>query len=198
MIRLALALVLALLACDLPAPVFASHPAPIRKAVLRIRTDYTCSAVLVGPRTAVTAGHCVDLMEGLIGAVAQDADGAVVGRVSSAARAEFGDAGVLLLDRPARAWLELSDDPPDYGSPLTLAGYGCEHGVLGVRTASATGVTDWDGTTPIHGRVCRGDSGGAVLDTRGRLVGIMVSYNTKNKALSYVTPAAALRGLIGR
>ena len=198
MTRLVLALAMLFAACSLPEPVFATASAPIRESVgLVLMGDYRCSAVLVAPRLAVTAGHCVVLgARNLLGAEVRDANGRLWGLVEDAAVGTSVDVGLLVLDRPAGPGLALELQPPPYEAPLTLAGYGCSEGVLGLRRAYSAARIDPDGSMVIHGRACRGDSGGAVLDEHGRLVGIMVAYSVGDKSRSYVTMSSDLAALI--
>ncbi len=198
MTRLVLALLLFFSACDLPAPVFAAPPIPIRESVgLVLMGDYRCSAVLVAPRLAVTAGHCVVLgARALLGAEVRDANGRLWGLVEAAAAGTTVDAGLLVLDRSAGPGLALELQPPPYEAPLTLAGYGCSEGVLGLRRAYSAARIDPDGSMIVRGRTCKGDSGGAVLDEHGRLVGIMAAYSVSDKSKSYVTMSSDLAALI--
>jgi hypothetical protein len=151
--------------------------------LLREGNGSRCSAVAVGPRRALTAAHCILHPPLTI-------DGrAVTGRVTGHDRAEL--AGRF---------------PPPYapigqigGRGLVVEGYGCDPGQIAfvevpelharpVRLIAIDGPPGLE--IILRGRVCHGDSGGAIWADGGGLVGILTASGTGvDRDIGYGTPA---------
>lgn len=88
------------------------------------------------------------------------------------------DVAVLMLQTPfagERFSLPEQTPPPQVGSKLTIVGFGEDrYGLVGRRHATTVTVTGHtpDGFTFVGG-ACRGDSGGPILDGKGRLIGVV-------------------------
>lgn len=130
--------------------------------------DGRCSAVVVGPHRALTAAHC--------------GVGTPIGPDLAELRGAF---------PPPYAPIEAPAE-----GPVTLEGYGCdpsyswfvETPVLRTRAAVLLAVMPWPGQElGLYGRVCNGDSGGAVWAKGGGLIGIMVSRSTSHPSLAFAT-----------
>lgn len=160
-----------------------------------------CSSTLIGPRTVLTAAHCVVDKAikyppfKLKGPIYLYAKGYIVGatihgtsyRVISVKvhphytqwGAVRGDVAVLRLDRDVAGIVpkQLASKAPYMGEPITIVGYGNVKGNKsgsGVkrRALNTVGLIEqtnfkYYGATGSQGNGCSGDSGGAVLTTRG-------------------------------
>lgn len=135
-----------------------------------------CSATLVGPRSVITAGHCVwpDHAQVVVldGARYRSERSVIQPAYDPQTHAE--DIGLLTLERVAHLVPgQLSGQPATTGTALTLVGYGAtaeEASDNGVRRSATNTVSDlgvsflaFAGTGAGSGNVCRGDSGGAAL-----------------------------------
>lgn len=139
-----------------------------------------CSQTVTGPHTAYTAWHCAQYLPG---AVQLGADLAQVH----------------------------GDYPPPYarlagavGEELLLEGFGCDPvkvwaWVLPRRSVRPARVLVVGFSTPgiellLDGRICPGDSGGAVWNDHGNLVAIMTATSTRYpNELGFATPVGGLR-----
>jgi MYXO-CTERM domain-containing protein len=154
-----------------------------------IAPNVVCTAVLVAPRVAVTAGHCIDDLRSARAAVFFGPDLAGPGTYVAVARAmahpSFDpdtrnyDVGVLVLASAASPTPIAIDGPPisdaAIGATLRAVGYGItsaddfDYVTAGVRregTMSLTSVTATDfASGPAPAMTCRIDSGGPVLAT---------------------------------
>jgi hypothetical protein len=165
-------------------PAYAAS-APERSAVRLLVNEYgRCSAVVMSRHRALTAAHC--LHSGL------RVDGQLVG-------------GVQIAQDLAR--LDGDFEPPyahvakHAGPQLLLEGYGCDpdrawlfsRPVRHTRPAELLLVTKQPGLElAIFGRVCFGDSGGAVWNDRGELAGIITARASDPghaEVLAFGTPA---------
>ena len=161
-------MVVAFAAMLLWAGVAAGGERPSAVRLLRTPDGGRCSMVVVSRHRALTAAHCG------------------VGRKVGPDLAEL-----------RGSW------PPPY-APITaprpgavlLEGWGCdasyvwfvEHPKRSVRLAVLLERLPWPGQElGLYGRVCNGDSGGAVWADGGGLVGIIVSRSTRNPSLAFAT-----------
>jgi len=137
-----------------------------------------CSATLVGPRSVITAGHCVwpDHTQVVVldGARYRSERSVIQPAYDPTTHAE--DIGLLTLERVAHlAPGQLSGQPAATGTALTLVGYGATADSAedqGVRRQATNVVSDlgvsffaFAGTGGGSGNVCHKDSGGAALVT---------------------------------
>lgn len=119
--------------------------------------------------------------------------------VSGASTASLADLAVLRTAEELPSQQELSDVDPKVGDPVTVVGYPLG-GALKVTTGSVIGAT----TDPLHeslGEVLvtdapvePGSSGSAVLDSEGRVVGVVYAKNAADQ--SYIVPVSTLRDLL--
>jgi hypothetical protein len=154
-----------------------------------VAPNVVCTAVLVAPRVAVTAGHCIDDLRSAQAAVFFGADLAGTGTYVAVARAmahpSFDpdtrnyDVGVLVLASAASPMPIAIDGPPisdaAIGASLRAVGYGItsaddfDYATAGVRregTMSLTSIAATDfASGPAPAMTCRIDSGGPVLAT---------------------------------
>jgi hypothetical protein len=162
-----------------------------RATVLLRGPGVDCSGSLVGPHTVVTAKHCVaDRPEGwtvISSAGPEGAQRCVIDIVTTPGDELVGeDIAVLTLDgdievTPYPIRRDASDLEP--GESLVLVGYGLRpsRGVgeryMGESPLLSIGPTNraGDGEIVTLGAAasCHGDSGGSVLDSDGRLVGVI-------------------------
>lgn len=130
-------------------------------AVYRIvSSTYTCSAVAIGPRTLLTAKHC--------------GPGPFVSAAASLLAVVEVDPGrdVQTLYSPyveLEAWIPIATVPPTGGDAATIIGYGCD------KRLAARGLR-YVSYNEYEGRACKGDSGGAIVNANGELLGITSMY----------------------
>ncbi len=151
-------------------------------AVLRLEGgQYACSAIHVAPAMALTAAHCLgpDLR---VFSRASDAGIAITHTRAHPLFAPSGlaDLAVLTLETPSTAPVMTWAAALEANQAVTLTGWGrtetgttaglreAHNQVARVRSSQFT-VSTLDGA----GNACDGDSGGAVSDAQGRLVGII-------------------------
>ena len=142
-----------------------------------------CSGTLVAPRTIVTAGHCVEPLVPThvsVGGQVLSIHGMEADpRFDSTTLAH--DIGVIRLSSDAPIAPAHLGATPETGAGVRVAGYG------------RTSTSDADGTSTLHrgfqrvesvdiasfkavpapSSACTGDSGGAVMDESGALVGVI-------------------------
>lgn len=141
--------------------------------VLRLLTsrETRCSTAVVGRSTVYTAAHCVRATDRLVLVL----DSGVRAGATIAVRDRDRDFAVLHADRDLLTGgdepFEIATIAPEPGDVLELTGWGCgyrrETKVLAVvREARAAGCS------------CRGDSGGAVVNEAGELVGLQSGWTS--------------------
>lgn len=151
-------LALALLLCSCAAVV--TDP-----RVLQLRSgDQFCSAVAVAPHRVLTAEHCIDPV-GLV--ELRQPSGA---QLEAVVRTPWVGADIVTLKTTATLpAFEYATAAPQQGDLLQLIGYGCggqqTHELRALQPALAAG------------EACHGDSGGAVLNASGELVGVFVGWD---------------------
>lgn len=144
-----------------------SPPTPVRKLLLS--GVGMCSAVVVSPSRAYTAGHCLDSTMTLDGMPVKGAwAGPDLARLTGQFRGPYARVGPLVSQR------------------LLVEGYGCNRRgdtrqVLLV--AYRPGQPAWGGLElAFDGRICNGDSGGAVW-SQGVLAGIITARDANPESV---------------
>jgi S1-C subfamily serine protease len=145
----------------------------------------TCTGVVIGPRTVLTAKHCIGSEEGTYGKVIMGYVKILTGemypiRFRSPDPRE--DIALLMVSEPMGVE-PAKIAPKDFSAALTLEGYGClqESSELPLLR-SATYRYKIENMLFMSGCVCHGDSGGPVFDDQGRLVALMV--RTDNEGMT--------------
>jgi len=163
----------------------------------------TCAGAVIDPAgTVATAYHCV-APGGRPRLVTREGR-RVVGRVTRVDRAR----DLAIIEAPelaGTAWLEPVDRAPALGTPVVALGHpagadlpaGFYTGTL--RFSASQGIVAAIGpeAVQITAPVNPGNSGGPVVDDRGRLVGV-VSRRLAGQSLGFAGRAAHLRALIAR
>lgn len=145
---------------------------------LYIGSGSRCSATRVDARIYLTAKHCLDAVGGngfLIdqGGQAQDISG-----IDDAWASNVTDIAVLLAKDVLPAdisWTRFAVE--SYRGSGYLEGFGCESALHTYQRQLRFGfVSGHDsGYLGVYGKVCGGDSGGALMNDSGDLMGIIVS-----------------------
>jgi S1-C subfamily serine protease len=166
-----------------PRPLPTAPPAWAEAVVLMITPKGRCSAVMITPHAALTARHCTET----VNAAVLKRGGRVV-IVDSVIQHPDRDVSILSLasDMPGPYAFE-SSRLPRAGEAAFVVGFGCDYPARGVRRLVALGRSV-EGLA-FAGRVCGGDSGGGVFNSRGELVAITSARN----ADSTLAFAAVLR-----
>ena len=144
----------------------------------------TCSGVVIAFERVATAAHCLtsDNLE---------VDGMPALVIDSDAFLDIALLDVAGLDRPL---VPVAPELPDRAAEVFVAGYGCT-GELEVRAGAFSGVVappqNQIGKIEIRAVSCHGDSGGAIVDVEGRLLGT-VSTSNDFRHWTWGAPATAL------
>jgi hypothetical protein len=85
-------------------------------------------------------------------------------------------------------------DVPTPGTGVFFLGYGCS-GYLEIRPAVYLGLDIFDGKLAFAGRICPGDSGGAILDREGALIGLAVSREPSGKPIFWGEASYHFQGI---
>lgn len=182
-----LPLLLLVLACSAPPPpLFPSFQAVPEGAVLKYHLpDGRCSAVAVAPRLAATAGHCTGTGFGTL-----EGPGGTY-QVESDQASPEADVAWLYTSSDMPVTAAPSPDVPELGELVWLSGYGCT-GDLMTRPAAWTGIPHREryGSFQVAGVLCRGDSGGAMFDTQGRVVAVISAKHNSPLPIGWVVPLA--------
>lgn len=150
--RYLLAAALALLAGCAVAPV--GSPVPL----LLTFADGTCSGTAIGPHAVLTATHCFG-----------DANVKLSGLTVKLRLDDGNDHTLLVVTQAFRAHAELAP-MPGAGAEVHISG---NPGDLRGIYASGTVAGGLDGDTLLNLPIYYGDSGAAVLDDAGRIVGVI-------------------------
>lgn len=136
-----------------------------------------CSSVIInGPKGfALTAAHCVD---------GKDLAFTVNGRLAMVVRVDrINDLAVLHYAPKNETSMPLADKTPEIGTDIAVVGY--PFGVKDVAAQFGRIAQSYNAETKmiwINADLIFGDSGGAVIDDQGRLIGL-------NSAIFYEGPA---------
>jgi S1-C subfamily serine protease len=150
------------------------------------------SAVLIAPSVILTAGHCMqdgDIAEFVTGCERYKIAAYKLHPLFKVQQHIFMDLAVAVLDRPCCVepvrFLNTETNRYEQGEPLTVIGFGGgykRHSHPEVFTYYGTLIEDPTAFKflPLEGTVYFGDSGGAVLDGKGVLVGIVSALGYSN------------------
>lgn len=128
--------------------------------------DYTCTAFAISERWAVTAGHCI--IEGEAPTILGDGPRRFVSQAYT--NPDGHDVALIEVERPFVSWFELSGfDAAEPGMTGYNGGFGCTGALRADRITFGTDTT----FTALN---CSGDSGGPVLDARGRAIGTLTHH----------------------
>lgn len=173
----------------------ASAPDLPLSSVNQLRAGKRCSSVAIAPNLALTAKHCEaesgDYLE---------VDGTSLG-VAEAYDHPDVDLTLVVTEEPyltpVRESVQASLAPPPYpGSPVFQVGYGCSGGAfLEVTPAVYLGVDSFTQKLEFGGIICNGDSGGAVLNEEGLLIGVAVSREASGKPLFWAVASMHYWGI---
>lgn len=119
--------------------------------------------------------------------------------VAAASTAELADLALVRTVDPLPSYPDLADTDPVGGDPVTVVGYP-QGGRLTVTTGQVIGAT----TDPLNANLGEvlvtdaavepGSSGSAVLDSQGRVVGVVYAKNAADQ--SFLVPVSTLRSLL--
>ena len=184
-VLLGLAAALGSVACADDGPPLAVRDLSVHAAGCSLR-DALARGIVVAPGAVLTVAHVV---RGATGVTVDGAPGTVVAidpRIDAAlvrARTTTGTVTVAMSARPGPAMLD--------GRPVTVS-----------RTVTADVEEPHDDTTyrraalVIAGHVERGESGSAVLDPRGRLLGMVFAASRDTDDVAYAVDVSEVRAFV--
>lgn len=182
----------ALLVMAVQAPSFAKDgvsPAIGRANYAGFSNRRHCTAFAVGPRTVITAAHCI---EGLGGAMTilfgYDRGAWQAEAVSVSARDIGQDVAVLCLAVDAPATLTLAAETPEPGAPAELVGYGTPR-VHAQQRRDCPVMAPVGGDLLLRCPASPGFSGGPLFNADGEVVGVM---SRTGRGTSYAADVAGL------
>ena len=113
---------------------------------------------------------------------------------------ETWDLAVIVVWRPPAPPVPLADAPPAIGEPLTIAGWG--RGTFRAQTGPCTQYLSPGSGQPqelveLWATARQGDSGGPILDARGRLAGVLFGQNEGRTIGSCCTRLRAILARVG-
>ena len=192
-----LLLLVALVAVDWPTIVkpALSYVVRIESAKADAETPGICSGVIINRATGVvlTAAHCIPVGEPHTYSIT------VNGRHAQLARANrLIDLAILRIpgESKDKGEMELAAKSPAIGSDVAVVGF-----LLGSKTIRAqfgriAEEPDKDrDRLVVDGVVLPGDSGGAIIDASGKLVGLTVQYY-QGSAIGLAVPVEAVRDFV--
>ncbi len=152
----------------------------------------SCSAVVIHADAGyvVTAAHCVP--------TAEHASIIVAGRHAEVARVNrVLDLAVLRTKLNGAASIALAPAMPGAGHPVAIIGYPFGAQSITTQLGSVANAKGRDGYAWVDGAVLPGDSGGAVVDNRGRLVGVSSGYLAAGAAhIGLIVPLETVRDFV--
>lgn len=168
--------------------VIGGHLANPSNALVKLRIDHSqfwgvCSAVVIGEKKILTAGHCYEGEGVKYSFPFEDR------RISVKLHpAKTGDFAVGVLSEPIKAnYFELG--VPKAGTSVVLGGYGCGSeegrgdGLYREGTSEIMNVSTTSMSLSGPAFACQGDSGGAVFDG-DKVVGIIVAVSPGQYSLA--------------
>ena len=164
----------------------------VESQVLRFRgatldKSWKCSAVVLSDGYALTAAHCVD---------EPGAEFTIAGRTAEAVKKNrILDIAVVRFLAKDAVPMPLAPSTPSVGAEVAIAGFAAGMPDLYLQFGHVARPRDPDGQLVLNVEAFHGDSGGAVLDKRGRLVGIISArYDDGGGAtFTYAIPVDQIR-----
>lgn len=153
----------------------------VERSILRLRGEshtekWLCSAVVVGPGIALTAAHCVDEKDANLALGERDAAVAKSNRIL--------DLAVLKFTPKNEYALPMALTGPKRGTEVAIVGYALGLPDLHSQYGHVSNTNDsQDHMLVLDLDIFHGDSGTAIVDRQGRLVGLAVSRTDDDSAL---------------
>lgn len=162
-----------------------------------------CSAVALGSDHFVTAGHCAEFV------VANEFTMTVFNKPVQFVEVSESEDGDIAVVRSVGAVnvppIKLAPAEPKRGDEVLIVGYVGKRTALTFFPAMVVDLEDaqWFGRMVLAGVSGAGMSGGAIVDTKGRLVGIHQGWldpteRNRQGLLTYASNYATLRKMIGK
>ncbi|MEO7386963.1 MAG: serine protease [Gammaproteobacteria bacterium] len=182
----------------------------VRGSVVRLRGFYGSNraeafhgtAFAVAPRGLLLTNYHVIARAALapqIYRLAYDTDDGAAGTVSIVAVDLAHDLALIRAESLAPPPLQLRVASPDQGDRVYTVGYPLNLGLV-ITEGIGNGrlANEFSPRLLYSGPINPGMSGGPALDSRGRVIGINVSFSTRGQLVSFLVPAAFVAPLLER
>lgn len=163
---------------------------PYNAVVRLVTSDGMCSAVMVAPRLALTAAHCVPDDGSALNGSLLALDGSLAD-VQDYQRSDLYDIAVIEISEEFATWAKVAPKLPKLTERTWNVGYGCPPGGhISVRPSFWGPPFDDEGRHILLGVACGGDSGGPLFNERGEVVGVVTQRGLGDPSTILVTLAS--------
>lgn len=165
------------------------------ESIVSIETECErCTGWVAGPNVIVTAAHCFEDSHEHITATFVDKHKVPLTLVKLGNEREHSGQDVAILkgntgNVPA---IEIEKDCSEHLQPCMSIGYGPQNTQKSVACYGGRPVPQMDGLFVYAGEVDRGDSGGPVINSKGKVIGVQVSITEDMRPVFFAVPSCTV------